>query len=72
MLTARTEAPRKTLRIVVRPVVGGHLDLQQCTCQRMLCTNGELMEVLNLNGGKDGLGAEELERWIASFPLEAA
>jgi hypothetical protein len=38
----------------------------------MLCTNGELMEVLNLNGGKDGLGAEELERWIASFPLEAA
>jgi hypothetical protein len=49
---------------------GEPLDLSQATCTRTLWANGQLMELVNLNGGDYGLNDEGLERFINSFPVE--
>jgi|HubBroStandDraft_4_1064222.scaffolds.fasta_scaffold156760_2 hypothetical protein len=63
--------PRETLRVVVRCVCGpSRLETSKCT--RMLGRNGLLIEVVELDGGLEGLTDEDLARFITSFPVEAA
>jgi hypothetical protein len=63
--------PRQRLRIVVarmdRP-----LNLSTSRCTRTLSTDGFLMEVVRLDGIRTGLGEEELERFVASFPVQTS
>jgi hypothetical protein len=56
--------------MVVR-TFGPEEGLQNATCQRTICANGCLAEVVRLKGSGDGLTDEELEEFIASFPMEA-
>jgi hypothetical protein len=63
--------PRETLRVVVRCVCGPpRLETSKCT--RTLGRNGLLTEVVELDGGREGLTDEDLDRFIRSFPVEAA
>ena len=65
-------APRDKVRECVRLVVGtiGPAEgLQNATCQRTLCANGCLTEVVRLNGSGDGLTEEDLDRFVESFPI---
>jgi hypothetical protein len=61
--------PRQRLRLVVarmdRP-----LNLATSRCTRTLSPDGFLMEIVRLNGICTGLGEEELERFVASFPIQ--
>ena len=61
--------PRRRLRLVVarmdRP-----LNLATSRCTRTLSPDGFLMEVVRLDGIRTGLGEEELERFVASFPVQ--
>jgi hypothetical protein len=45
-------------------------DLTRATCSRARCDNGSLTEVVFLNGSRDGISDEDLERFIESFPIE--
>jgi hypothetical protein len=63
--------PRETLRVVVRCVCGPPR-LETSTCRRVLGRNGLLIEVVELDGGREDLADEDLDRFIASFPVEAA
>jgi hypothetical protein len=38
----------------------------------VLGRNGLLIEVVELDGGREDLADEDLDRFIASFPVEAA
>ena len=81
VLSAKVEHPREKLRLVVtgcgwKPIAGkegaytlGELDLERSTCKRTLCQDGTLMELVELHGNPDGLNDEELEKWIATFPI---
>jgi hypothetical protein len=44
----------KALRLVVRPVIGP-TDLAKSTCQRNLCPDGSLLEIVHLNGNGNDL-----------------
>jgi hypothetical protein len=56
--------------------VGGPLDppeecdLSKATCSRRLWPDGQLMEFVNLGGGRDGLSEDQLEKFIQDFPIE--
>ena len=59
----------------VRVVIGsvcGPPNLATSTCTRTLGSNGALTEVVHLDGGRDGLTSEKLERFIESFPTQRA
>ena len=64
--------PRERWRLVVR-LAGKMFDSEGPTCRRTLCPNGTLFETVSFDGSHPG-GAEptgeELERWIATFPVE--
>ena len=47
-----------------------YLALEASTCQRTLTVSGRLMEVVRLDGIRDGLSEEELEKFVQSFPVE--
>lgn len=82
MLLARVEQPREKLRLVVsglswRPIPGkveawelGPLDLGKSTCRRSISQDGTLWEVVRLHGSTAGLTDEELDKWIAAFPID--
>ena len=61
----------QALRLVVRTIIGP-TDLAKSTCQRTLCPDGSLLEIVHLNGNGSDLSEEELDRFIASFPIEPA
>ena len=65
--------PRKTFRIMVRPP-GRELDLENSWCQRTLCADGAICESVTLATGNHGreVSGEELDDWIATFPIEVA
>jgi hypothetical protein len=70
MLTARNEAPHETLRMVVIRA-GEPPNLENCDCSRALCPDGTLLEIVGLHGGNlNGLSDEELDLWVARFPVE--
>jgi len=67
----RSAVARKPLRIVVS-LAGKPLDLTKATCTRTICPNGQLMELVKLNGSDYGLSDEALERFIQSFPIRVS
>jgi hypothetical protein len=66
-----TLTPRKRLSIVVTRV-DRKPSLDGATCTRMLCPDGTLMEVVDLNQcrpGREELTDGDLKRWIETFPI---
>jgi hypothetical protein len=68
-----TGNPRDRFRLVMR-----RLDrkpgLENATCRRTLWPNGTVFEMVWLNKRDDRAGeptAEELDKWVATFPVEA-
>jgi hypothetical protein len=64
--------PRQTLRIVVR-TRDRTTSLENATCTRTLWPDGTLLEMVRLDEsieGHDELTPEQLEEWIAGFPVE--
>jgi hypothetical protein len=62
--------PRKLLRIVVTSVGGGPRNLEEATCQRTLCPDGVLMELVDLNGGDgEDLTDECLDVFVSTSPI---
>ena len=47
-------------------------DLAKSKCKRMLHGNGLLTEIAELDGSRKGLSRDDLDRFVASFPVEAA
>jgi len=62
---ATVDGPRETLRVLVR---GWTMASSECT--RTLCPDGTLLECVRLDGSGAELPDGELERFIASFPIE--
>ena len=68
-------AGRRPLRVhrLVLCRYGGKGSLASATCQRTLCPDGTVNEFVELDGSNDGPGsvtAEELDRWVAGFPIQ--
>ena len=68
-LEQRRQASNKRIRIVAS-MSAKPLNLATSTCTRTLCANGCLSEVVMLDGSDQGLTHEDLERFIAGFPVE--
>ena len=60
---------RQRFRVVVC-AIGRSLNLANSTCKRTLAEDGLLTEVVRLDGSRDDLTDEELDRFVASFPLQ--
>ena len=63
---------RKCFRLIVCRY-GAKTSLENATCKRTLCPDGTVMELVELYGsneGPDSVTAEELDRWVATFPIE--
>ena len=67
--TQRQSAQQELFRVVVTSPWA--TDLTKATCSRMRCADGSLTEVVFLNGSRDGISDEDLERFIESFPIKA-
>jgi hypothetical protein len=67
--TQRRGAEQDSFRIVV--TAPWPTDLTRATCSRTRCDNGSLMEIVKLNGSRDGISDEDLEQFIQSFPINA-
>jgi len=63
-------AVQEPFRIIVTGV--GRLNLAESRCTRTLSENGGVTEVVWLNGSSNDLSEEELEKFIASFPVQRA
>jgi hypothetical protein len=61
--------PRERFRLVVRSA-GEMLGSESATCRRTLCPDGTLMELIEMSAthARD-LSQEELNRWVATFPV---
>jgi hypothetical protein len=63
------------LRIGVRAIISfpwkGPLSLSTSTCRRTL-NPGAVTEIVELDGTDEGIDEEELEKFIAGFPILAA
>jgi hypothetical protein len=62
--------PKLGLRLIVTRIWDQGAE-PTSTCQRYV-RDGSLTEIVRLNGEDSGLSGDELERFIASFPVEAA
>ncbi len=65
----RSGVVQERVRVVVRGVCGPP-NLATSTCTRTLGANGALTELVHLNGGRDGLSDQDLERFLESFPIQ--
>jgi hypothetical protein len=63
--------PRERLLVVVSGV-GRPLNLAGSTCRRRLAPDGSIVDHVHLDGSRDGLTDDELDRFIECFPIEAA
>jgi hypothetical protein len=63
--------PKSSLRIIVARGESGAANLATSTCTRRLNNAGGLIEIVDLDGADSGISEEELERFIAGFPIEA-
>ncbi|MEP7354739.1 MAG: hypothetical protein ABI824_16035 [Acidobacteriota bacterium] len=71
-LEHRTQiAAKSSIRVVSRCVVG-RANLATSKCWRTRCKSGALIELVQLDGGMEGLSDSDLDRFVASFPIEAA
>ena len=66
----RSQVSKEPFRVLIRSVCGVP-NLANSTCERRLGRDGQLTEIVHLDGGRDDLTDEELEAWIATFPIEA-
>jgi len=65
----RSRAALGGVRLVVSCVCGPP-NLATSTCSRRLGPDGALTEVVYLDGCGDDLSSEDLERFIAAFPIQ--
>ena len=65
--------PRDRFRLVLRPAGLRNPALEGATCRRTLCPNGTVLESVEFSRSSDGreLTQEELDQWVACFPVEA-
>ena len=66
----RSLAAQEPFRVVVSHA-GERFDLAKATCARTIMPDGRLMELVQLNGSREGLSEEDLERFIQSHPVES-
>ena len=45
-------------------------DLSEATCSRRLWPDGQRMEIVTLDGAREGVSDRDLEKFIHSFPIE--
>jgi hypothetical protein len=61
-------------RVVVRAIISfpwkGPLNWSASTCQRRLNPGGAVTEIVRLEGDADRISKEELEKFIAGFPID--
>jgi len=62
--------PRSQLRLLISLPWKGPANLATSTCKRSLNAAGGLIEVVDLDGGRDALSDDDLERFIDSFPVQ--
>ena len=64
--------PRDRFRLVLRPAGLRNPSLENATCRRTLCPNGTVLESVEFSTRSNGreLTQEDLDRWVASFPIE--
>ena len=69
---AADRQPRNYSRMVLQPAGLCKPDLENSTCRRTLWPNGTVHESIVLVPGNNGreLSDDELDRWVASFPIE--
>ena len=60
--------PRERLRVVVCEL-WRLANLANSTCTRPLSAGGMLAEVVRLNGSREGLSDEDLDRFVECFPV---
>jgi hypothetical protein len=64
------------LRVGVRAIISlpwkGPLSLATSTCRRTLNPGGAVTEIVELDGRDEDIDEEELEKFIASFPIHSA
>ena len=65
----REAATKEPFRLIIRPVFGP-TNLANSTCTRTLAPDGSLMEIVHLDGNGADLSDDELERFIASTPIQ--
>jgi hypothetical protein len=68
--TASQPSLKKPFRLLIRSVCGS-ANLATSTCERRLGRDGQLAEIIHLDGDGDDITDEQLEKWIASFPIES-
>ncbi len=61
--------PRHHMRLVASGLDRG-LTVETSTCKRTITASGCLIEVVTLDGRRDGLTDEELEKFVKSFPVQ--
>lgn len=66
----RTRVVPEPLRAIIRCCTGGPPDLANSKCTRTQSPNGQIIEIVKLKGGLDGLAQQHLDRFIESFPIE--
>jgi hypothetical protein len=68
-LEQRRQASNQRFRIVAS-TSGRPLNLANSTCRRTLAPNGLMTQIVTLDGSDQGLTDEDLEEFVASFPVE--
>jgi len=64
--------PKVALRIFVSLPWKGPANLATSTCTRMLNAAGGIIETVKLDGDEASVSPDELEKFIASFPIQTA
>jgi len=67
---ARSLAVKTPLRVIVGACFGAP-DLATSKCMTR-SPNGQLIEYVHLEGCADDISEKELEKWIASFPIDTS
>jgi hypothetical protein len=62
--------PRERLRLIVA-AMDHDLSLATSTCSRTLCTDGTLLELINLDGIRGDLSDEALDRFVSGFLVKS-
>ena len=65
--------PRNYSRLVLQPAGLRTPDLEHSTCRRTQWPNGTVSETVEFGTGSNGreVTDDELDKWIAGFPVEA-
>jgi hypothetical protein len=67
-----SDKPQVAVRLLISYPWKGALNLATSTCQRTLNAGGAVTEIVKLDGRDEDIGEEELEKFIASFPIQSA